>query len=210
MSHSSARNVSMSGCQSVESLFGSSTMMSMSEHGCSSPRPYPPTATSARSPAMLADVRDPGRRQRDIDEARPVADQILRRPRRRRSARAATRCRGRAPRGRPGGELIRSEGSRAATPRYGQSSGARAVAGALKRPPLGALRGGSGAERQHLEAALGDQNRVFPLRRQRLVLRDHGPAVRRARARRGAPALIIGSIVNIMPGSSSRPVPGWP
>ena len=39
MSQRNVRNRSMSGCQSDESLFGSSTMMSMSELGCSSPRP---------------------------------------------------------------------------------------------------------------------------------------------------------------------------
>src|SRR6266404_1406536 len=39
ISQRKVRNFSISGCQSAESLFGSSTMTSISELGCSSPRP---------------------------------------------------------------------------------------------------------------------------------------------------------------------------
>ncbi len=35
-----------------------------------------------------------------------------------------------------------------------------------------------GAQRQHFEARRRDEHRVLPLRRQRVILRDDGPAVR--------------------------------
>ena len=62
---------------------------------------------------------------------------------------------------------------------------------------------------EDLVAGLGDEHGVLPLRRQAVVLGDDGPAVGEL-ADAGLPALIIGSTVKVMPGSSRRPVPGWP
>ena len=68
----------MSGCQSAESLFGSSTMMSMSEDSgavrrARSRRRRPGPDRSANFPAC----RDPGRTQRNVDQAGAIAHQIL-------------------------------------------------------------------------------------------------------------------------------------
>ena len=64
------------------------------------------------------------------------------------------------------------------------SAGARRRAAAAARTPsrrrVRPRRGGGGAPaetRQHLEAVVGDEHRVLPLRRQRVVGGDDGPAV---------------------------------
>ena len=55
-----------------------------------------------------------------------------------------------------------------------------------------------------------DEHRVLPLRRERVVLGDHGPAVAQQPHVCRLPALIIGSIVKVMPGRSTTPVSGSP
>ncbi len=60
-------------------VWDTSSRMSISEQGCSSPRPYPPTATSAPCRSALPRCSNQALAQDRIDEGRPGVDQDLHR-----------------------------------------------------------------------------------------------------------------------------------
>ena len=108
----------------------------------------------------------------------------------------------------------RRAGDAAAASRRGAHDDAGALssrhAAFTARSHEGRRRRAAGRQREHLVAGLGDQHRVLPLRRQGTVLGDDGPAVAPSPRGSRAPALIIGSMVKVMPGFSSSSVPGRP
>ena len=69
------------------------------------------------------------------------------------------------------------------------------------------LKGFVAAAGEYLAAVLGDAQGVFPLGRQAAVAGGDGPAVLLVESGVARPALIIGSMVKVMPGSSTMPVP---
>jgi hypothetical protein len=89
----------------------------------------------------------------------------------------------------------------------GAAESGRGASGGRQNPGSAGCRPTASAPRSRW----GDQHRVFPLGRQRMVLGDDGPAVLPGpslMSRR--PALIMGSMVKVMPGLSSSSVPGRP
>ena len=100
--------------------------------------------------------------------------------------------------GSPDSKKIRLRCALIGTAQVGERRRSRRAACSFRRL---AGRRATGRQRGHLKSAVRNQHRMFPLRRQAVIGGDRCPADGASVRMPGRPALIIGSMVNIMPGN---------
>src|ERR1700730_16514946 len=181
MSHRNATRVSMTAPPGASGGCGTSSRMSMSEQGCSSPRPYPPAATRAHAACAAQCVRHASRSAASMSAARACTRSSTGSSATKRAFSSSCAWRSSSRQAAGPASAASCAGSRATSGQGAAGYVAGRVSSSSSESEAPIVRGlmlrPVRAQRQHVEPGVGDQHGVFPLRRQRVVLGDDGPAV---------------------------------